>query len=347
MLLWMHGWHGNVKSGHKDNVKSTADERFFRISPEMRGRGDSNGIPDANGWELQDAVDALSAGRTLYSQSVSDVAPSLQGGSGGGGNVLGILGKFPDLFAGAVCECGVSDYALWYANDSVGEFRDEMEDAGWIGGNPHTNPEAYLSRGGRTTAQNLLTPLLLLHGIADLRVPFAQAEAYLDAICRHGKEELVKLLSFPGVGVPDHFGGMTAEMSALRQVRTKEHLHRHSQPPEIPSSGTFIVAGYLRSRPFEVCLESVDQVALLQYDLAAERFSLQAPSCTAARVRMRGSKDWAAVSCRKISLDDFCTAAGIQNPRQIDIQPLKKAEDRSCIRPLFGSAGGCGTSRKF
>ncbi|MEI6423608.1 MAG: prolyl oligopeptidase family serine peptidase [Lentisphaerota bacterium] len=273
LLLWMHGWHGNIKSGHKDNVTPPDEETFFKVQPEMRGRGDSGGKPDANGWELQDAVDALAAARKHYPNAVADLAPRLHGGSGGGGNVLGILGKFPDLFSSAVCECGISDYALWYSHDTVGEFRDEMKDAGWIGGDPLTNPEAYLSRGGRTTAKNLLTPLLMLHGTADKRVPFEQAEAYMDALRNNGKSQLVRLQEFPGVGAPDHFSDMTEEMNKLRKKLIAEHHLRNSQAPRLPESGEFVVAGYLKTSRFEVSLESVDQVALLHYDLPRQNFA--------------------------------------------------------------------------
>lgn len=324
LLLSMHGWHGNIKSGHKDNVTPPADEIYFTVQPEMRGRGDSGAKPDANGRELQDAVDALKAARDLYPQAVAEVPPRLHGGSGGGGNVLGILGKFPDLFASAVCECGISDYALWYAHDAVGEFRDEMRDAGWIGGDPHRNPEAYLSRGGRTTARNLLTPLLLVHGTADNRVPFEQAEAYVDALRRNGKGDLARLQEFPGVGVPGHFGGMTEEMDKLRRKRIAEHHLLNSLTPRLSASGEFVVAGYLRTSRFEAELETVDQVALLRYDLLSRTFTFQAPSCKQARVRLAGEPQWQSVCCQTIALADLCNAIGVPDPRKAEF-----AETRS------------------
>lgn len=319
LLLWLHGWHGNIKSGHKDNVTPPTEEIRFKVQPEMRGRGDSGGQPDANGWELQDAVDALRAAREFYPQGVTDAPPRLHGGSGGGGNVLGILGKFPDLFAAAVCECGVADYALWYAHDAVGEFRDDMRDAGWIGGDPHSNPEAYLSRGGRTTARNLLTPLLLVHGTADNRVPFEQAEAYMDALRRNGKGDLARLQAFPGVGVPDHFSGMTEEMQALRKRLIAAHQTRHSRRSVLPESGEFVVAGYLRTSHFEVELETVDQIALLRYDLTGRKFTFQAPSCKQARVRLAGEPQWQSVSCQTITLSGFCDAVGVPDPREVEL----------------------------
>ncbi len=328
VLLWMHGWHGNIKSGHKDNVTAPADETFFKVQPEMRGRGDSDGKPDANGWELQDAVDAIAVARKLYPKTVTDAAPRLHGGSGGGGNVLGILGKFPDLFSSAVCECGVSDYALWYAHDTVGEFRDEMKDAGWIGGDPLTNPEAYLSRSGRTTAKNILTPLLLIHGTADKRVPFEQVEAYMSALQQNEKSQLVRLQEFPGVGAPDHFSGMTEEMNILRKSLIATHHQQYSRKPSIPKTGEFVVAGYLKTSRFELKLESVNQVALLRYDLPMLKFAFQAPSCKQAILRLSGESHWHPIACRTISLSDFCNTIGVTDPtnmKMLEIIPQSKA----------------------
>jgi pimeloyl-ACP methyl ester carboxylesterase len=321
LMIWMHGWHGNIKSGHRDNVAPLANAAFFKVAPEMRGRGDSGGRPDANGWELQDAVDALDAAREYYPELVSDRAPHLHGGSGGGGNVLGLLGKFPDLFASAVCECGISDYALWFAQDAVGEFRDDMRDAGWIGGDPHTNPEAYLSRGGRTTAGNLLTPLLMIHGEDDIRVPVEQARVYRQALQRFGNDSLAVLQVFEGVGVPGHFSGLNEEGALLREQLTAQHRDSHTLAPILPQSGELVVAGYLKTRHFELHLETKDQVALLRYHVAENKFTLRAPSCALAKVRCTNDSRWLSISCEKISLGGFCDALGLPDPRDLPLLP--------------------------
>ncbi|MCX7824871.1 MAG: prolyl oligopeptidase family serine peptidase [Verrucomicrobiae bacterium] len=172
ILLSMHGWHGQAKRKHADNVETVTSQPWFVIEPDMRGRGDSTGKPDANGWELQDAVDAVEFAKKEYAPLIATPeCVYLTGGSGGGGNVLGLVGKFPDYFCAAVCECGISDYGLWFEHDRKGEFRDELEGKGWIGGTPRTNPEAYASRGGLTTVSNLLTPLAITHGELDPRCP--------------------------------------------------------------------------------------------------------------------------------------------------------------------------------
>lgn len=317
VLIHMHGWHGTVKTTHPDNVTPAHINRFCMAQPEMRGRGDSAGKPDANGWEMQDAVDMIEAVARLFPESVdAAVTPRLLGGSGGGGNVLGLVGKFPDLFASAVCECGISDYALWYAHDSVGEFRDELEGAGWVGGSPKTRPEAYLARGGRTTAMNLMTPLLIVHGCADPRVPVEQAQAYLDAARDHGRQPLVESMLFPGVGHPGHYGGLDAAGAARRDQAIGRHLHQFTQPPKLPERGTLVVAGFLRTRRFAVQLPSVDHVALLDYDLAKGSFALSAPTSREGQVALPGKPPFA-VRCKPMALSALCERIKVPMPDRI------------------------------
>lgn len=42
--------------------------------------------------------------------------------------------------------CGITDYAVWYEQDEIGEFRDELDI--WIGCSPDDDAMAYRSRSG-------------------------------------------------------------------------------------------------------------------------------------------------------------------------------------------------------
>jgi hypothetical protein len=195
----------------------------------------------------------------------------------------------------------------------VGEFRDELRDAGWVGGDPHRNPEAYLARGGRTTAMNLLTPLLIVHGEVDPRVPYEQATAYAAALAHHGRQDRLRLQSFPGVGNPSHYSGMTTEMNALRAELIATHHRQHDTTPQLPARGRFVVAGYLRTRQFEIRLERVGHVALLSYDLSQNEFRLRAPSSSRAVVTV--GDDSRLVPCEPLTLAAFCDEIGVPDPR--------------------------------
>jgi predicted peptidase len=298
LLVKMHGWHGQVKTTSNDNIPDPADAGFFTIAPEMRGRGDATGQPDCNGWELQDVIDAVQFARQHYRDRIAE--PQLvyiSGGSGGGGNVFALLGKFPDFFAAARATSGVSDYALWHAFDRKGEFRDELEGSweknprqqkAWIGGTPETNPEGYRSRGGLTTVTNLLTPTIVFHGGADERVPALHARLWVGAAHGLGKGALIAYHEFPGVGDGrDHYAHETAAQRRFRLETGTAFLGQHRSPPALLSAGRLIVAGYLKTARFEVVLDSIDHVAQLDYDLAALRFELRAANARAATLRVR------------------------------------------------------------
>jgi pimeloyl-ACP methyl ester carboxylesterase len=292
----MHGWHGQVKASHPDNVAPPRCREWFLIEPEMRGRGDSTGKQDANGWELHDVVDAVEFAKAHFADSIADPdAIHLIGGSGGGGNTLGLVGKFPDYFCTAVCECGISDYALWFEEDAVGEFRDELETAGWIGGSPATEPEAYASRGGLTTLDNLLTPLALVHGDLDARCRVNQARRYVETAQRRGKGALIDYLELRSVGGLGHYDGMTPEQNRQREEFINRHLATHRRPIRIPTRGAFVVAGYLKTKEFQVILPSINRIARLEYDLEAPRFVLSAEWEGPATLRFRGKTQSLAV----------------------------------------------------
>ena len=275
--LHFHGWHGAVKP-HRDNVAAVGGGRnWFFIRPEMRGRGRSGGKPDCNGFELQDAVDAVDFARKNFPDLILEPEKVwLSGGSGGGGNVLAALGKFPDFFCRAHADCGVYDYARWFRDDAVGEFRDEMEGQGWIGGTPDTNPEAYRSRSGVTTVGNLLTPLIVFHGEKDFRVPALQAHLLLEEAAKQGKHALLSYFELPGTGGADHWTGITPELRDFREKTAAAFMALPGPAIALPRRGRFTVAGYLKTREFEVSLDSIDRVAELEYDLDRGYFKSEA-----------------------------------------------------------------------
>lgn len=302
LLVSMHGWHGQVKKAHPDNIPEPAAEGYFVISPEMRGRGDATGNPDCNGWELQDVIDAVEFARRHYRDRIATPGVVLlSGGSGGGGNAFALVGKFPDFFAAARVSSGISDFAVWHTFDRVGEFRDEMEGSwksnprgwkAWIGGTPATNPEAYRSRGGLTTVGNLLTPTLVFHGADDIRVPAAHARLWTGAAHGQGRGALVTYHELAGVGDHrGHFANESKEQQIFRNRTGEDFLRRHRTPPVLPPRGSFVVAGYLKTSRFEVILDSIDRIGRVDFDLATSRFTVRSATSRQAILRVRPSAD--------------------------------------------------------
>ena len=63
------------------------------------------------------------------------------------------------------------------------------------GGMPDDNFEAYVEPSPLTHARHVRTPVLLLHGEADIRVPISQSEEYYVALKRRRKT--VEFVRFP------------------------------------------------------------------------------------------------------------------------------------------------------
>ncbi|MDF2649262.1 MAG: peptidase prolyl oligopeptidase active site domain protein [Paenibacillus sp.] len=267
-----HGWHMGIH-GFKPMDQPLAGNEYLRIEIDMRGRPHSEGEADCNGWELYDVIDAIEYARIHYAEYIVD--PNIvyfEAGSGGGGNALAIVGKFPDTFAAVTSLCGISDYALWYNQDKVGEFRDELDI--WIGCSPDTNAMAYRSRSGLETVGNLCTPIYIVHGETDIRVPSEHSRRFVDKAAETGKSALVRYRELPDVGTQSHWGNATDEMMALIATESEENRRNYRSPVHLASSGVLTVAGYLFTRLFSVVLDSIDKVATLEYDLDKKEFKL-------------------------------------------------------------------------
>ncbi|MNI11612.1 Prolyl oligopeptidase family protein [compost metagenome] len=267
-----HGWHMSIPSFTYMDTPHHEGE-YLMIEVDMRGRAFSDGEPDCNGWELLDIIDAVNYVRNHYGDCIID--PEIvyfEAGSGGGGNAYAIIGKFPDFFAAATAMCGITDYALWYEQDEIGEFRDELDV--WIGFPPPNNPAAYQSRSGLFLASNVLTPLFIAHGETDIRVPVEHARMYMERIEELGFSDRVSYLELKGVGTREHWGNSTEEQMQVMRELSEQNRNNYNLPIEIPSSGEFIVAGYLVTKEFSVILDSLDKVAKVKYDLEHNEFKV-------------------------------------------------------------------------
>ncbi len=268
ILASTHGWHMSIRDFVE--MDKPASE-YLTLQVDMRGRAFSDGEPDCNGYELYDIIDACEYAKKHYSEYIADTeVVYFEAGSGGGGNSYAVVSKFPDYFAAASAMCGISDYGIWYDNDHVGEFRDEMDV--WIKPKNAGYDEAYASRSGITAVENLLTPLAITHGEMDIRVPVYHARNYIEAARKCGKTDLITYMELKGKGGQDHWTNATdedkREMEIFREKNRKEHRH----PITIPRKGKMKVCGYLVTKEFSVFCDSLDRVGNIMYNLDEESF---------------------------------------------------------------------------
>jgi len=112
------------------------------------------------------------------------------GASYGGYMMNWIAGNWPDAFKAIVTHCGVFD------NRSMGYSTEELWFDEWEHkGTPYDVPAAYEKHNPVNYVQNWKTPMLVIHGAKDFRIPLEQGIAAFTALQRRGVPS--QLLVFP------------------------------------------------------------------------------------------------------------------------------------------------------
>jgi dipeptidyl aminopeptidase/acylaminoacyl peptidase len=142
---------------------------------------------DWGGKCYQDILALLDHAATLPGIDASRACA--MGGSFGGYMTNWIEGH-TDRFKCLISHAGPSDLAAKYGTT------DELWFPEWdIGGTPWDNPEAYAKWSPTTYAKSFKTPMLVIHGANDFRVPLEQALVMFTYLRRQGVE--AKLVVFP------------------------------------------------------------------------------------------------------------------------------------------------------
>lgn len=130
----------------------------------------------------KDAEDAWMGGNYLKSLPYVDA------------NRIGVWGLTdqPRLFRAGVDVAGVVDYAMYYSDPYHG---------GWTAsriGTPEEHPEVYRKASPISHIDRLEHPLLVLHGTADVNVPFLESVWLIDEALKKHKGGLVSFMMYPG-----------------------------------------------------------------------------------------------------------------------------------------------------
>lgn len=145
---------------------------------------------DVCGGDYRDLMEAVDAALERYDFLDADRL-GVGGGSYGGVMTNWIVSQ-TDRFRAAVSHRSISNWISLYGTSDIGISYVE----GVVGGNPIDDLEMLWSRSPLAHVRNIRTPLLLLHGEADLRTPIAQADELYTALKRHGRT--TRLVRFPG-----------------------------------------------------------------------------------------------------------------------------------------------------
>ena len=146
-------------------------------------------------WGDLDALDCASAVRNVVDNSCCDARRIVaMGGSAGGFTVLHLLASYPELFAAGVDLFGVTD--LFDLDETTHRYERHYNTT-LIGPRPEADA-AYRDRSPVNIADQIHTPLLVLHGDADDSVVIGQSLALVDRLRAAGRA--VELVVYEGEG---------------------------------------------------------------------------------------------------------------------------------------------------
>ncbi len=150
-------------------------------------------------WGLVDRDDAAEAVAYLAKTGrIDGKRVGIEGGSAGGYNVLQSLCGYPDVFAGGISYCGISEVATMVAGTHKLEshYMDVLMDV--TDKSEEEKAKVFAARSPLYFAQQITAPLLLIHGDADTVVPIQQSRDIKKKIEDKGGD--VKMITLKGEG---------------------------------------------------------------------------------------------------------------------------------------------------
>jgi dipeptidyl aminopeptidase/acylaminoacyl peptidase len=142
---------------------------------------------DLGGADYRDIAAGVDYLKTLGYVDTTRVG--VWGLSYGGFMALQALTVTPELFRCAIDVAGVDDWLDWYHDPDGPWIRGRM-------GRPEENPELYRRLSPIHFVDKIVRPLLVLHGTADVNVPYVESLRVVDAALKAGKD--VDFMTYPG-----------------------------------------------------------------------------------------------------------------------------------------------------
>ena len=145
---------------------------------------------DVGGKDFRDAAMAADYLKTL--PYVDGSRLGIWGLSYGGFFTLLAMTDMPTTYRAAVDVAGPADYAMYYEDPYHGSWTESRI------GRPDQNPAVYAQASPLSRIDKLARPLLVLHGTADVNVPYLQSVRLVDELMKKGKGSLVEFMMYPG-----------------------------------------------------------------------------------------------------------------------------------------------------
>jgi dipeptidyl aminopeptidase/acylaminoacyl peptidase len=205
-IVWVHGdgvnqnydgWHVQRNYAvYYSFHQYLLQQGYVVIAPDYRGSigyGSAwrEGVyMDVGGKDFKDAAMSAAYLKTLSYVDADRIG--IWGLSYGGFFTLLAVTEMPTTFRAAVDVAGVADYAMYY---------DDPYHGAWTAsriGTPDQNPQVYAQASPVSHVDRLERPLLVLHGTADVNVPYLHSVRLIDALLKNKKGPLVEFMTYPG-----------------------------------------------------------------------------------------------------------------------------------------------------
>ena len=176
------------------NLQMFASQGYVVVAPNPRGSvGYGQKFTDeiSKDWGGKAYIDLMNAyDYALSNFNFIDKKNTFAAGASYGGYMINWIEGHTDRFNALVCHAGVFDLESMYGTT------EELWFPEWeMGGTPWQNRELYEKWSPHMYVKNFKTPMLVIHGANDFRVPFGQAMELFTSLQRVGVES--KLLYFP------------------------------------------------------------------------------------------------------------------------------------------------------
>ena len=195
MILDIHGGpHGVFFDAFNPTQQVLATHGYVVLAVNPRGSstyGDEFLKSVLGDWGGGDYEDIMAAVDEVCERPYIDASRlGITGYSYGGYMSSWIVGHDTRFAAAVVC-APVTNLSSFYGTSDIGVRFGERQ----VGGVRMAEPDRYVEHSPLTYVSNVETPVLLMHGEADVRCPIEQSEQYFVALKRLGKE--VEFVRFP------------------------------------------------------------------------------------------------------------------------------------------------------
>ncbi len=202
LLALLHGGpESQFRPGFSPLIQYFVRLGFAVVAPNFRG---SSGygrrfthLDDVHGRmdTVKDAISAVAEARGLVEVDPRKIVA--WGGSYGGFMVLACLYTEPDLWAAGVDIVGISNFVTFLKN--TGPWRRKLRIAEY--GDPDADREFLESISPNKNAHLIKTPLFIIHGVNDPRVPVGEATQIMQTMQNMGRESHIMTFQDEGHGL--------------------------------------------------------------------------------------------------------------------------------------------------